>query len=103
MNEQVKIERHVAAMHQLIAARLRSGDLLPLTRARSNVVRWRSRFGGVLPAAYCEWEALLDAGPDAVLFTLEDDSGNAVRKRSSSPFAGALITQERGQILRHAA
>lgn len=89
-------------MHRVIAERLRSGDLSPLERARSNLERWEHQFGGALPAAYLEWVAILDSGLDAVLRVLDEGDEDAVRIRSSSPFAGVLNPRERWEILRRA-
>jgi len=55
MSDHERIDRQVAAMHKIIAERLRAGDLAPLDRARSNLERWQQQFGGVLPPAYLEW------------------------------------------------
>lgn len=103
MSDHERIDRQVAAMHRIIAERLRSGDLSPLQKARSNLERWELQFGGVLPDGYLEWVAILDSGLDAVLRVLEGDDQEAVRIRSSSPFAGVLSPRERWEILRRAA
>jgi hypothetical protein len=103
MSDHRRIDRQVADMHRVIAERLRSGDLSPLERARSNLKRWEQQFGGVLPAAYLEWVAILDSGMDGVLRVLEGGDQDAVRLRSSSPFAGVLSPRERWEILRRAA
>ena len=103
MNDHQRIDRQVAAMHRVIAERLRSGDLSPLERARSNLKRWEGQFGGTLPAAYLEWLPFLDSGLDCVLRVLEGSDQNAIRIRSSSPFTGVLSPRERWEILRHAA
>lgn len=103
MSDHERIDRQVAAMHRVIAERLRSGDLSALERARSNLERWERQFGGVLPAAYLEWVAILDSGLDSVLRVLEGGDQDAVRIRSSSPFTGVLSPRERWEILTHAA
>jgi hypothetical protein len=103
MSDHQRIDRQVAAMHKVIADRLRSGDLSPLVRARSNLERWERQYGGELPAAYLEWVAILDMGLDRVLQVLEDGEPDAIRIRSSSPFAGVLSPRERWEILRGAA
>jgi hypothetical protein len=102
MTDHQRIDRQVAAMHKVIAERLRAGDLTPLDRARSNLERWQQQFGGVLPPAYLEWVQILDSGVDAVLRTLESGSEATVRICSSSPFTGVLSPSERWEILRHA-
>jgi hypothetical protein len=103
MSDHQRIERQSAAMHQVIAARIRTGDSLPIERARSNLERWCRQFGGVLPPAYVEWQDLLDRGIDTVVRTLEADDQNSIRLRSSSPFTGILTPRERWDILRRAA
>lgn len=103
MNAQRKIERQIAAMHCVIARRLRAGDESPIERAKANLARWRGSFGGTLTPAYEEWVTLLDGSLDAVLAVLEGESEEAIRRRSNSPFAGVLTPQERWRILRDAA
>jgi hypothetical protein len=104
MNRQTRIERQVAALHAVIASRIREGDPFPITRARDNLQRWRVQFGGELPAAYVEWADLLDAGDaNRILAVLLGHDEDAVRRRSSSPFTGVLNAAERLEIMRHAA
>lgn len=103
MSDHQRIERQSAALHRVIAARIRNGDEQPLARARANLARWRQQFGGELPLAYVEWEHLLAGDVGTILRVLEDDDQDAVRRRSSSPFAGVLSPRERWEILRHAA
>jgi hypothetical protein len=103
MSDHQRIDRQVAAMHRVIAERLRSGDLTPLECARSNLKRWERQFSGVLPTAYVEWVAILDSGLESVLGVLEGSDQDAVRIRSSSPFAGVLSPRERWEILKRAA
>jgi hypothetical protein len=104
MNAQSRIDRQVAALHAAIAARIRAGDASPLERAKQNLMRWRERFGGALPAAYVEWVELLDGGEvDQILEVMLDDSEDAVRRRSNSPFTGVLSSTERLEIMRRAA
>jgi hypothetical protein len=103
MSDHERIDRQVAAMHRVIAARLRAGDLSALARARSNLSRWQSQFGTELPRAYGEWLEILDTGLESVLRVLEADDQESIRKRTSSPFTGVLSPQERWEILRRAA
>lgn len=99
-----RIERQVAALHAAIAALIRSGDLRPIDRALDNLGRWRARFGGELPRAYQEWQAMLEARDiERVLATLLGEDEDAIRKRSSSPFTGILGPRERLEIMRNAA
>lgn len=102
MSDHQRIDRQVAALHRVIAGRIRQGDASPLERARANLRRWRRQFGGELPPAYRAWLSLLDQGEAAVLAVLEGDDEHAVRIRSSSPFTGVLTPVERWEVLRHA-
>lgn len=102
MSDHRRIERQIKAMHFVIAQRLRAGDLSALALARENLSRWQQRRGS--PSAACaEWEQILDQGIEAVLAVLEGDTEDAIRIRSSSPFAGALTARERWEILASAA
>lgn len=89
-------------MHRIIAARIRAGDMSILPRAKSNLARWRGRFGGSLPAAYEEWVELLNGEVAPILDVLEGESQDAVRRRISSPFTGILSPIERWEILKRA-
>ena len=103
MNDHRRVERQVAAMHRVIAERLRSGDPLPLERARANLARWRESFGGQLPFAYVEWVDLIDQGRERVIDVLESGDQDSIRRRASSPFTGVLTAQERWRIIHDAA
>jgi hypothetical protein len=104
MNSQTRIEKQVAALHAVIASRIRDGDPFPIARARDNLKRWRIQFGGELPAAYNEWVGLLDEGDTgSIIAVLVGDDEDAVRRRSNSPFTGVLNTAERLEIMRRAA
>lgn len=98
-----KVERQVAALHLKIAERLRAGDPFPVLRARSNLSRWRERFGGTLPLAYAEWSELMDQGTEQVIRVLEADDPDSIRRRASSPFTGILSPKERWRIIQDAA
>jgi hypothetical protein len=104
MNNQTRIEKQVAALHAVIASRICEGDPFPIARARDNLQRWRVQFGGELPAAYLEWDDLLDRGDtSSILAVLLGHDEDAVRRRSNSPFTGVLNTVERLEIMRRAA
>jgi hypothetical protein len=102
MNQQRKIELHILAMHRVLAARIRAGDLSPIAKACNNLQRWKLQFGGELPGAYRVWQQLLEQPPEQWLHLLEADTEDATRWRSSAPFAGAINPQERWRILRDA-
>lgn len=103
MSDHRVIERQIAAMHAEIAARIRAGDARPMQVARENLARWRVQFGGDLPAAYAQWLDLLVQGEEAVIAVLVASDEDAIRRRSSSPFAGVLTPAERWRILARAA
>lgn len=103
MSDHRVIERQIAAMHRVIAERIRAGDPAPIRIAQENLARWETRFGGELPPAYEEWRELLALGVPAVLAVMEGDDEDDIRRRSSSPFAGVLTPSERWEILERAA
>jgi hypothetical protein len=104
MNIQSRIEKQVAALHAAIASRICGGDLLPVERARKNLQRWRVQFGGELPPAYAEWVDLLETRDTSrIVDVLLGRDEDAVRRRSNSPFTGALNNAERLEIMRRAA
>ena len=102
MSDHERIDRQVAEMHRVIAARIRAGDATIVSRAKSNLERWRKQFGGTLPVAYEDWVLLLDGDLKGVLDVLEGTSQDAVRRRISSPFTGILSPVERWEILKRA-
>lgn len=102
MSDHERIDRQVAEMHRVIAARIRAGDTSIVPRAKSNLDRWRKQFGGALPAAYEEWVELLDRDIENILKVLEGSSQEDVRRRISSPFTGILSPTERWEILKRA-
>jgi hypothetical protein len=102
MSDHERIDRQVAEMHRLIAARIRAGDASIIPHAQANLERWRKRFGGTLPAAYEEWVELLQGDVESVLAVLEGTSQESTRRRISSPFTGILSPTERWEILKRA-
>lgn len=102
MSDHERIDRQVAEMHRVIAARIRAGDASIIPHAKSNLERWRKRFGGELPDAYKQWVPILDGDVTGVLDVLEGVSQDAVRRRISSPFTGILSPSERWEILKRA-
>lgn len=103
MSDHRRIERQIAAMHRVIAERIRAGDAAPMRIAHENLARWQARFGGELPPAYDEWRKLLALGVSSVLAVMEGETEDDIRRRSSSPFAGVLTPSERWEILERAA
>ena len=91
------------ALHREIAARLRADPDAVLAKASLNLQRWRAQFGGTLPYCYREWERILSGNLSVLECLLEADDENALRLKSSSPFAGILTPRERLEIMRRAA
>jgi len=90
-------------LHREIAVRLRADPGPVIAKARMNLERWRVQFGGSLPNCYREWESILTDDPASLERLLESDDQNALRLKSSSPFAGILSPRERSEIMRNAA
>ena len=96
------IERWSLLMHQHIADRIEQGDSSPIRLAQENLDRWRLR-QGELDAAQSEWLKILAWPVPRLLSLLRDaNSQEAVRLRSTSPFAGSLDEQLRIELLRDA-
>ena len=86
-------------MHRHIADRIEAGDDTPLQIAAANLRRWAISHGGLAPALR-EWTEILEWPRDRLLDLLRDESENATRVRSSSPFAGAIDQRLRLELLR---
>lgn len=92
MNRQDVIERRIFWMHRMIADRLKADPGL-LQVAQRNIARWRSQSGD--KPWMREWERIIARGVGNVIAVLTEESENARRLRSSSPFAGILNETER--------
>jgi len=97
MNMQTRADIRSAALHRLIARKLRSNpDLWRIPK--ENIDRWKTSGAGLQPAIR-EWEQLLASrSPDQILSLIEGDSEESIRLRSSSPFTGILTEREREMI-----
>jgi excisionase family DNA binding protein len=93
-------ERQSRWLHAAVAARLVSDPARTLERAQHNLRRLRAAHPSGMSRRWLDrWQAIIDAGPDAVLDTLTSDSPVAVELRQNSPFAGVLSDSERMSIL----
>lgn len=99
MKDHRLIDERSLAFDRLIAAKLRANPAL-LEKARSNVARWLESSTPAAPAAFREWQHILDGPFDSILAQLESTDQRATRLRQSSPFAGLLTEDERWEILR---
>ena len=85
------------AMHCRIAQKVaRDPDLL--NKARENLERWVAKTKGPKPRYLREWEYILDRPWPAIAELITSMSEEAIRLRSSSPFAGVLTEDERDQV-----
>jgi len=85
------------AMHCRIAQKI-SRDPELLGKARENLERWIAKAGSPIPRYLIEWGEILDKPWPAIAEQMTRMSEDATRLRSSSPFAGILSEEERGQI-----
>ncbi len=88
-------------LHRAVAGRLATDCPSVMALARSNLSQLREVHpSGNATAWLRRWDEVLDSGPDAVFEALLSRAEWAVELRQNSPFAGALSTEERQQILR---
>ena len=87
------------AMHCVIAAKV-NRDRSLLDKARANLVNRRNRYEpDHMPLYIEEWEHILTLDWQTVAAFLIAVTEDAIRLRSSSPFAGILTEEEREKIL----
>ncbi len=102
MNRQQQIDDFLPQAHRLAVQRLRAepGRLADVART---LARWRLQAGPTRSDRYWdEWQALIDAGVDAIEAGACGSDQHAAALRNVSP-VGVLITQrERGEMLRAA-
>lgn len=85
------------ALHCLMAKKIsRHPQLLDV--ARANLERWAKKSGSNRPKYQLEWERILDRPWPEVAALMCSMSDEAVRLRSSSPFAGVLTPEERDRV-----
>jgi hypothetical protein len=85
------------AMHCKIAQKI-SRDPELLNTAKENLARWSQKSAGERPRYLQEWEEILDRPWPEIADFITSISGDAIRLRSSSPFAGVLSAEERKRI-----
>jgi len=99
MNRQQRSNQRSLALHRAIADKLRQHPEL-WRISQNNIKRWKEKMGG-LPPALLEWEYLLkNRSKRQILTLLENSQEEAIRLRSSSPFAGILTQEERMKIFK---
>jgi hypothetical protein len=96
-----EIDRWSLLMHRHLADRIEAGDREPMRKAASNLARWEKQHGQLEPACR-EWRAILEWPLDRIVALLREETENATRIRSSSPFAGAIDQRLRLELLREA-
>ncbi len=85
------------AMHCKIAQKIsREPELLDV--ARQNLARWSQKSAGENPRYLEEWQKILDRPWMEIAAFITSISDDAIRLRSSSPFAGVLSAEERKRI-----
>lgn len=96
------LDEFALAYHRAVAYRLRAESGAVLEHARRNLDRWAEgdAFGPGEQASLEEWRRILDeADVDQLVEIITDASDEGQRLRSSSPFVGALSSEERLEIL----
>jgi hypothetical protein len=96
-----EIDRWSLLMHRHLADRIEAGDGEPIRKAKANLARWEKHHGGLEPA-YREWLAIFEWPIERIVALLREETENATRIRSSSPFAGAIDQRLRLELLREA-
>jgi hypothetical protein len=87
-------------LHRAVAGRLVSDPDAVLTKATTNLQRLRQVHPDGMAANWLErWQAVLDAGAEAVLDVLTSRTPDAVELRQNSPFAGVLPESDRQAVL----
>ncbi len=85
------------AMHCKIAQKISQNPSL-LRKVKDNLSRWSAKYDGPKPRYIMEWREILDMPWPAIAAMITNMSEDAMRLRSSSPFAGILNDEERDQI-----
>ncbi len=91
------LEARSLAMHCKIVQKI-SRDPRLLEKAKANLSRWRAKIDGPKPRYFEEWREILEKPWPAIAEMMTSMSEDAIRLRSSSPFAGILNEKEREQI-----
>lgn len=91
------LEIRSLAMHAVIAAKIEK-DRMPIEIAQKNLDRWQLRWKKAAPHWLAEWRAILRRPWREVAAFITEMTEDAARLRQSTPFAGALTTEERRRI-----
>jgi hypothetical protein len=95
-----QIDERSRALHRLVAEKIRRDPSL-LASARATLARWRDPASPGRSEPYlAEWARLLDAGVEAALSALTEDSERADALRQCSPFTRVLTQAERYRFLK---
>ena len=87
-------------LHRVAAGRLAVDPGSVLARVRKNLLHLRQIHPGGMTAAWlAEWQAVVDAGEDAVFTALTSSDPRAVELRQNSPFAGVITQEDRAAAL----
>ncbi|MDZ7754655.1 MAG: hypothetical protein U5S82_24130 [Gammaproteobacteria bacterium] len=92
-------DRRSIAFHAIVRDRLLAEPDAVLGKARSNLVRWGSRYRDPPPCMKA-WDAILQQDLENIVAVLEGLDEQSILLRSSSPFAGLVTPAERWRILR---
>src|SRR5262249_35051114 len=96
------LDKFALAYHRVVAERLRTEPKTVLELARRNLNRWMGGdgFSAGEKASLEEWLKVLGKmDVDNLIKIITDTSNEGQRLRSSSPFVGALTSEERLEIL----
>lgn len=91
------LEIRSLAMHAMIAAKIER-DRAPIVIAQKNLDRWQARWKESAPLWLTEWREILKRPRKEVAAFITELSEDAARLRQSTPFAGALTSDERRRI-----
>jgi hypothetical protein len=98
MRTHQQIDARSLALHQLIAARLRSEPTL-FENCKSTLTRWRSSVSTNTQPYLQRWEQLFEEGLEPSLNMATDNSQLATALRQCSPFVRVLTNTERWNFL----
>jgi excisionase family DNA binding protein len=93
-------QRQSRWLNAAVAGRVVSDPAGTLEHALRNLQRLRTAHPSGMSARWLDrWQAILEAGPEAVLDTLMSVTPEAIELRQNSPFAGVLSDEERRTVL----
>lgn len=96
------LDEFALAYHRAVVERLRAEPETVLERARRNLNRWAKgdAFGPGEQASLEEWRGILGGSDvERLIEIITEESEEGQRLRSSSPFVGALSSEERLEVL----